>query len=125
MVSPSRVISAESCEIVLCEVGADGTKAVTVDRIRRRGAATRRRGVIVELRFTVLLHVVAGCDVAMRDVCAVTHEGWTKDRLERTAFLLALAACACLPAGRSKSQDDGTADATAAVCPCCSCRWAL
>ena len=50
MVSPSRVISAESCEIVLCEVGADGTKAVTVDRIRRRGAATRRRGVIVELR---------------------------------------------------------------------------
>lgn len=51
MVSPSRVISAESCEIVLCEVGADGTKAVTVDRMRRRGAATRRRGVIVELRF--------------------------------------------------------------------------
>ena len=53
MVSPSRVISAESCEIVLCEVGADGTKAVTVDRMRRRGAATRRRGVIVELRFSV------------------------------------------------------------------------
>lgn len=57
MVSPSRVISAESCEIVLC--GADGTKAVTVDRMRRRGAATRRRGVIVELRFSVCYCVIA------------------------------------------------------------------
>lgn len=59
MVSPSRVISAESCEIVLCEVGADGTKAVTVDRMRRMGAATRRRGVIVELRFSVCYCVIA------------------------------------------------------------------
>ena len=65
MVSPSRVISAESCEIVLCEVGADGTKAVTVDRMRRRGAATRRRGVIVELRFR------NGYVVCVADLCCL------------------------------------------------------
>ena len=96
MVSPSRVISAESCEIVLCEVGADGTKAVTVDRIRRRGAATRRRGVIVELRFTVLLHVVAGCDVAMRCLCCDARrmdEGQTGTNSFFACF-------GCMPSGR-------------------------
>lgn len=50
MVSPSRVISAASCELVVCEVSNDGTKAVAVDRMRTRGAATRRRDVILELR---------------------------------------------------------------------------
>lgn len=89
MVSPSRVISAESCEIVLCEVGADGTKAVTVDRMRRRGAATRRRGVIVELRFSfsVCYCVIAPVMLLLGYAAgrgSVTHEGWTKDRLDGT-----------------------------------------
>ena len=75
MVSPSRVISAESCEIVLCEVGADGTKAVTVDRKRRRGAATRRRGVIVELSACLDVSMLQ-CDARGR---------WTKDRLDLLA----------------------------------------
>ena len=92
MVSPSRVISAESCEIVLCEVGADGTKAVTVDRIRRRGAATRRRGVIVELRFTVLLHVV----MVLRCLCCDARrmdEGQTGTNSFFACF-------GCMPSGR-------------------------
>lgn len=120
MVSPSRVISAESCEIVLCEVGADGTKAVTVDRMRRMGAATRRRGVIVELRFSVccavapvmlLLGMLVVCDARRMD------EGQTGTNV----FCFA----AFRPVKKKARQDDGTADATAAVCPCCSYRWAL
>lgn len=97
MVSPSRVISAESCEIVLCEVGADGTKAVTVDRIRRRGAATRRRGVIVELRFTVLLHVV----MLLRCLCCDARrmdEGQTGTNHEQPFF--ACFGCMRMPSGR-------------------------
>ena len=47
MVSPSRVISAASCEHVLWEVQSDGEKAVAVDRVRRSQAATRWRDVIL------------------------------------------------------------------------------
>ena len=66
MVSPSRVISAASCELILCEVGNDGTKALAVDRMRKRGTATRRRDVILELRL-------------WRMRCDVTHEGCPVD----------------------------------------------
>jgi hypothetical protein len=47
MVSPSRVISAASCEHVLWEVQSDGENAVAVGRVRRSQAATRWRDVIL------------------------------------------------------------------------------